>query len=298
MTLTIASLSIGMLLCGGVLMLLSALRTPQPDLAAALTTLSSSRTTPSDQAVFGSADSQVERLGVWLLRHTPIQPSAKQRSLLKLSGTSHAEFYGVRVLYALVFAAMPWFFQLCFAVAGIPMTLGIPTVLTFALAVLGWLLPAMKLGQRQESVSDDTLEAFGVLMDLVVLERIANASAIDAITRAAFVSRAPLFVQVQQTLNRAVLENVQPWEGLKALAEDIQLPELHDLVAIAQLQSEGASLVGALRARTNEIRNSYLLRMQTENTRITQRMAFAKMLPPMAVVILIIGAVLLNIILS
>ncbi|WP_394276245.1 hypothetical protein [Luteococcus sp.] len=298
MILTIASLSIGMLLCGGVLLLAASLRTPQPDLATALTTLSSSTPVGAIPDAEISADSFIEKLGAWVLRSTPLQPSTSQRTLLRLSGVSHAEFYGIRVLYALVLACAPWFFQLCFTMAGMAMSVGLPAILTVALGLLGWMLPAMRLGQQQEAVNDDTLEAFGVLLDLVVLERMANASAIDAITRAAFVSRAPLFVQVQQTLNRAVLENVQPWDGLRALAEDIQLPELNDLVAIAQLQSEGASLVGSLRARTVELRNAYLLRMQNEATRVTQRMSFAKLLPPMSVVLLIIGSVMLNLVLS
>lgn len=299
MTLTLASLCIGMLLTGGLLLVLNALRTPQPDLGAALAVLSNDTATLStDEELFGGA-SFPERIGGWLLRHTPLRPNTRQRSLLRLSGTSHAEFYGVRALYSLVFAAAPWFLQAVFVMFGLTSaSVALPAAATLALAALGWFLPSLSLAQRQEAVSDDTVEAFGVLLDLVVLERVANASAIDAITRAAFVSNAPLFVQVQQTLNRADLENVQPWSALRALADEIQLPELIDLVSIAQLQSEGASLAPTLRARTSELRNAYLLRMQKENTRITQRMAIAKMLPPMSIVALLLGAMLLNILLQ
>lgn len=297
MTLTLFSLLVGMLIMGGLLMMVSALRTPQPDLHSAMANLSSA----APSALFDLdqvAGSVSGRVGRWVLAHLPVRPSPKQLALLRLRGMSASEFYGLRTLYAIGFAAFPWLFQLVSGLLQVSISLSVPAILTIVLALIGWFAPAMMLGQKQTAVTDDTYEAFIVLMDLVVLERLANAAAIDAITNAAFVSDAPLFVQVQRTLNRAVLENTTPWAGLSQLADEIQLPELNDLVSIALLQDQGASLVDSLRARTDELRNVSLLRIQDETTHVTQRMVFAKMLPPMSVMILLFGAMLLNLLLQ
>lgn len=297
MILVAASMLIGMLFMAGVLALVVYARRPQPDLQAAIANLSNqapTQTVELDQ----NTGTLTARAGRWLLTRTHIQPNGRQRAQLQLRGTSLVEFYGNRLVLALGLGAMPWLFQLVQLLLGASFSLAMPSILTIALAILGWFLPVLQLRRGQESTSDDTLEAFLTLMDLVVLERVANRQAIDAITAAAFVSDAPLFVQVQRTLTRAVLENTTPWAGLQALAVEINLPELNDLVAIAQLQDQGAGLVDSLRARTQELRDAYLLRIRKETTRTTQAMTFPKMLPPMSVVILLIGAAMMNILLQ
>ena len=75
-------------------------------------------------------------------------------------------------------------------------------------------------------------------------------------------------------------------------------PQLADVVRIAQLQNEGASMAGPLRARVAELRNAYLLRTREENVKITQRMDVLQMLPVTAILAVFIAAPLLNLMLG
>ena len=158
------------------------------------------------------------------------------------------------------------------------------------------MLPAARLKAAAGPTNDDSFEALLVFIDLVVLERLANETSVDALTNAANMSDSPLFVQIRQVLNRASLENVDPWNGLDRLAEDIKLPELTDVVSIARLQNEGASLVDSFRARVAELRDAYLLRLQQESTTITQRLGLWTILQAGSVMLILLGAAALTLI--
>lgn len=288
MTLTVLSLLAGMLAAAGILLAVNAFRRPVPALAAALDRITS---IPVDDPVVDEA-SMAGRLGSSLTRW--IRPTPHQRAQLKLRGISPAQWYGQRLMTAVVLAALPLAVNTLLVVLGVQINLTIPAVLTVLLAGVGWMQPALRLRGQSTATNDDTLEAMLVFIDLVVLERLSNASATQALVNAAQVSDAPLFVQIRRALNRAALENNAPWATLTALAEEIQLPALTDVIAIAQLQDEGASLVDAFRARVEELRDAHLLRIKQEAVGVTQRMDIIKAVPTLAVIVVMVAAPLLN----
>lgn len=295
MTLTVISVLIGVLTSIALMLISAAFTRQRPALAWALENLSASPVLDDQPA---APTTWLEKLGHWGARRLGINPSSSQRALLRLKGISDLEFLGSRLLYALTFAAFPLVASAMAVMIGFTPPLYLPPAATLVLAAIGWFTPLLQLRQQATTTTDDSSEALLVFIDLVVLERLSNASAVDAITNAAFLSDNALFVQIQQAVNRAALENIAPWRELDSLAEAINLPQLADVARIAQLQNEGASMAEPLRARVAELRNAYLLRVREENVSITQRMDILQMLPVLSIMMIFVAAPLLRLALS
>ncbi|AMS04111.1 hypothetical protein [Acidipropionibacterium acidipropionici] len=289
MTVTALTLAAGGLVGLAVVLAMMAARpSPAPDLQSALQHLSgdiaATAPEPPEASVIG-------RVGRWFVTTCGVRTSAARRTQLQMRGYTPSRLAGERLLSALVLAVMPWVFMALFSALDLArFTVPVPAFATVALAGVGWFYPVWTMRRQQSSTASDAHEALLVFIDLVVLERLGNQAAVDAMTHAAFLSDNPLFVQIQQVLNRADLENVDPWKGLENLADDIDLPELNDVVAIARLQEEGASLAGSFRARVAELRNAYLLQMQREAEKVTQRMDGIKAIPTLAIILLMAAA--------
>lgn len=290
---TALALALGALVATSVILLVLAFRpAPAPDLHSALEHLSGD---PATVATEPAESSWIGRVGGWFIRATGIKTASGRRTMLQMHGYTPSRLYGEQLASALVLAVMPWGFMAMVSamdLAGfsVPWT-GLGTVI---LAVLGWFYPLWTIRRRTGATTDDAHEALLVYIDLVVLERLANETAVDALTHAAFLSDNPLFVQIQKVLNRAALENADPWKGLENLAAEIDLPELGDVIAIARLQEQGSSLSASFRARVAELRNAYLLRMQNEAQKVTSRMDIAKTLPTLAIIIVMAAAPMLG----
>lgn len=275
-----------------ILLILAARHDPAPDLQSAIEHLSGDLATSQSEP---AESSRIGQLGGWLIKVTGIKTASARRTMLQMRGYTPSRLYGEQLLCALVLAVMPWPVMALFSVMGLSrFTVPLPALATVVLAVMGWFYPLLAIRRQAGTTSADSSEALLVYIDLVVLERLANETAVDALTHAAFLSGNPLFVQIQKVLNRAALENVDPWRGLEHLAEDISLPELNDVVAIARLQEQGASLAASFRARVAELRNAYLLRVQNEAQAVTSRMDIAKALPTLAVITVVAAAPLLS----
>lgn len=294
MTITALSLLAGAIVTVGLLVIVAAFRpAPGPDLVAALEVVSGRTSSVAENV----DQTRIGRIGRSVTRTFHVSVSPAMRAALRLQGTTPEAFYGRRLICALIGAILPWLLNaVAIAVGANSPNLLIPSALCVALAGAGWMLPAARLKAAAGPTNDDSFEALLVFIDLVVLERLANETSVDALTNAANMSDSPLFVQIRQVLNRAFLENVDPWNGLDRLAEDIKLPELTDVVSIARLQNEGASLVDSFRARVAELRDAYLLRLQQESTAITQRLGLWTILQAGSVMLILLGAAALTLI--
>ena len=276
---TLVALLCGISAVGAALLLISAFQRPVPHLSHTLTALTEAAThvqLPSTNATVGAAagagaGDRVEQLGDWLMRRLHLTPSARIRAQLELRNLSTTRFYGERVAAALTLAAVPAILGPTLgAVLGIHPYLPVAAVLL--LALIGWMYPAWNLTARTATGRADLNEALLVYIDLVVLERLSNASATEALRNAAQLSDGPLFTLIRTALERARLEQEQPWTELRRLADRIGLPQLGDVADVARLQDEGAALSDALRARVRELRNAWLVDQQTAAARLTSQM--------------------------
>ena len=274
---TVVALLCGISAAAAAMLLVTAFRQPVPHLSHTLTALTEAATAVRVDPVSTSAvgptgrGDLVERLGSWLLSRLRLVPSARIRAQLELRGMSTTRFYGERVGAALILAAVPAILGPTLgAVLGIHPYL--PAAAVLGLALVGYMYPVWGLASRAAVGRADLNEALLVYIDLVVLERLSNASATEALRNAAQLSDGPLFTLIRTALERARLEQEQPWTELRRLADRIALPQLADVADVARLQDEGAALSDALRARVRELRNAWLVDQQTAAARLTSRM--------------------------
>ena len=298
MILTLAALLAGAAFGGALLVAVTAFRTPLPHLAHTLTALRTDTTTADHvpgSGDPGAAAGLVDRWGRWVLRAGRINPSARQTAQLRLRGISLSRFYGERLTSALLCAAMVAMLAASASSFGVTMSLTVPSGGVLLAAVFGWFLPALRISANAKTVAEDASEALLVYIDLVILERMANQHAKDALTRAAKVSDNPLFLQIQAALARAELEREPPWTEIRRLGEQLNMPQLADIADIARMQEEGGSLAAAFRARVAELRNAHVVQRQQEADRITQRMEIPKVLPVVVVSFILIMPPLLRV---
>lgn len=288
MMVTAVTMLAGMLAMAAVLAGVAAFRRPLPELADTLANLSVPFAELGDPAMATAQAGMVDRWGTWLLRVARFSPSAKQAAQLRLRGISLSRFYGERLASALICALMVLLVSVLAGTAGLHFSLPVPAGLVVVAALFGWFLPALRIASSAAVVSEDASEALLVYIDLVVLERMANQHARDALTRAAGVSDNQLFVQIRAALTRAELEREQPWEELRRLADRLNMPELADVADVARLQDEGGSLADAFRARVSELRNAHTVRRLREADKLTQRMEIPKTLPVLIVALIFI----------
>lgn len=164
-----------------------------------------------------------------------------------------------------------------------------PVGLAVVLAVVGWFIPDTRIRSRSKAVRQDAAEAVLVYVDLVTLARLANQSAPRALVEAAQMSDHPVLARIRMTLERSRLEQQSPWAGLDGLSDELDLPELAELVEVLRLDDQGASLAGALRARVHEMRDAHLNQEKVEAQTASESLTIWMVIP-----VLVLGLVLIT----
>ncbi|HYP44226.1 MAG TPA: hypothetical protein VEQ66_03395 [Propionibacteriaceae bacterium] len=275
----------GALLAGGFVALIVALLPVTPRLEDALSRITddprSGQSSWDEVRDLGPTTSRSEKLGAYAYRHSLLRLTDRQRQNLRLQDKSIAEFYSDKVVMALVGAFLPAALASTWSLmmgSGPPS----PTLPAFGAvlgAVVGYLVPNVLLHTATSTVRAGAVEALLVYFDLVTLERLANASATQALHNAAALSEVSIFAQIRVSLQRAQLEQQSPYSELRRLAEELQLPELTDIADVMQLDETGASLSGALRARVRELRDAHLTSEQMAASAAAEGMTLYMTLP-------------------
>jgi len=263
----------GSLLAGG-LFALALLRTqPHPRLADAFDLLDGQRR----EVV--TAEVGLGRLGGWLRLHLGLAVADEaQRRRLRMVGTSVDRHLAHKVVCGFAGLLVP-------AVAGLWLgwvsgsSSALPALFGLVGAVLGFLAPDLRLRRRDRGVTEDATEALLTFFDLVTLERLANRSGTQSLRAAAAVSDVTVFRAIADALERARLEQRAPYDELRRLGAELELPALVDVADVMRLDEAGASLSGALRARVKELRDAHLTRMKLHAAEVSERMGVLMVVP-------------------
>ena len=289
----------GLLVAAGLVALVVAVVPATPRLEMALQRVAAEpggRGAPQQPEV-GPAGSASERLGARLYRRWPVPLSERQRRSLQLQDKSVAEFYADKIVMAVVGAVIPGLL-----VFGFNLMTGShhwwPGVLGVAGALVGFFMPDLLLRRSAGSARSRAVEALLVYIDLVTLERLANASATEALHNAAALSNVPLFSQIRAALGRARLEQQSPYAELRRLAAQLELPELNDVADVMQLDESGAALSGALRARVKELRDAHLTSEQIAAGAAAEGMTIYMTIPALIFGLIFLVAALLTLVLG
>ena len=285
----------GMLLAVGLVCLVVAVVPAVPRLDAALERVDGDGlTAPTNRHEVGPVTKPSERLGSLLYRLLPVPLSDRQRRALRLQDKPIAEFYADKAVMMIIGAALPGLAAFAWTLTG--SSLGTwPALLSLVGAVLGFFVPDLLLRRAADTARSGAVEALLVYIDLVTLERLANASATQALHSAAQLSDSPVFLQIRTALDRARLEQQPPYQELRRIADQLHLPELADVADVMQLDETGAALSGTLRARVRELRDAHQSSEQTKASAAAEGMTIYMTLPALIFSLIFLAAAMLKI---
>lgn len=294
MTFSLVLLS-GLLVAAGLTALVVGLVPTTPALGALLGRLSADPTVSRTPVLVEPSGGRLDRLGAMVYRHSPIALTERQRRSLKLQDKSITEFYSDKAVLAVIGALLPAMVGL---VLGPMMHLpvAVPAVATVVGVAVGFFVPDLILMRSSAATRSGAVEALLVYIDLVTLERLANASATQALRNAAELSEVPVFSHIRVALERAQLEQQSPYGELRRLADQLNLPELTDVADVMQMDETGAALSGTLRARVRELRDAHLMKEQAEASATAEGMTIYMALPAMIFGLIFMGPPLLSIV--
>jgi tight adherence protein C len=284
----------GILLAAGLVFLVAAAVPAVPRLDAALERVGLDGPTRSASSDLGPVTKPSERLGALLYRIIPLSLTDRQRRALRLQDKPIAEFYADKAVMMIIGALLPGLVGFVWTLSA--SSLGSwPALFSLAGAVVGFFVPDLRLRQAADVARSGAVEALLVYIDLVTLERLANASATQALHNAAQLSDGPLFLQIRTALERARLEQQPPYEELRRVADQLQLPELADVADVMQLDETGAALSDALRARVRELRDAHLTSEQIKASAAAEGMTIYMTLPALIFSLIFLAAAMLKI---
>lgn len=239
--------------------------------------LASSNTNKDDVGA-ATENSFLERAGVWLYQKMKVPVSASTLRHLSFKGRSIADFFAEKIALGLI-GLVGSFLISSLLVANRITVSGFSVGVSLLFGIAGFFLPDLRIHRSVKTTRQDASEALFTYFDLVILERLANKSASQALYSAATLSDSPLFVKIRNTLEHARLQQRPPWDDLLALAKELDLPQLADVVDVMRLDEQGASVSDTLRARVAELRNEHLLTAKIEAQELSERMTLPMVIP-------------------
>ena len=230
----------------------------KPDLTSALDRLDASKV-----PTFLSADtlaptgSLPERVGNRLLADLGDRIALPLRDL-NLLRISPAEHLGKRVLFALYGLVVPLLLQAVLALGGVPFPFVVPAGLSLGLAALFWLWPGREVAKQAAEARLIVRHAAASYLERVALARVANSGAAQALTDTARVGGNFIFERMRQVFHQADLAGVTPWDALKQLGEELDIPELTRPADTLALAGDGAAVYTTLQAQARQLRIALL----------------------------------------
>ena len=278
-----AAIGFGMVAGLGAVVMVRGFTTPPVRLGDALALLDSRQTTASA----GAPPAAVEALGERVHRRLRLTLTARQQQLLLMQGRSVGDFFVEKLVWTAAGLLLPVVWaasQMAFGGSPGPAPLAIGLVA----AVVGYFVADLRLRGGAEQERRAATDGIHTFFDLVVLERLANSSAAQAAASAAGVSDSPLFRRISSGLERARMEQSQPWSELREVAREWNVPELADFADVMQLEEQGAGLADVLQARARELRDAHPGAQRTAAQEASEAMSLWMTIPA-----LILGLALL-----
>ncbi|MFF7764168.1 type II secretion system F family protein [Streptomyces griseorubiginosus] len=230
----------------------------RPDLTSALDRLDASKVpTFLVTDALAPTGSLPERVGNRLLADLGDRIALPVRDL-NLLRISPAEHLGKRVLFALYGLIVPLLLQAVLALGGAPFPYIVPAGLSLGLAALFWLWPGREVAKQAAEARLIVRHAAASYLERVALARVANSGAAQALTDTARVGENFIFERMRQVFHQADLAGVTPWDALKQLGEELDIPELTRPADTLALAGDGAAVYTTLQAQARQLRIALL----------------------------------------
>ncbi|MGV9268104.1 type II secretion system F family protein [Kitasatospora sp. NPDC003701] len=269
---------------GATIAIAGATRT-RPDLTDLLRRMDARRLEHAGPAAVVSAGSVLDRLGARLIGQFGEGVIRLPRRDLALLGRTPAQHVGQKIGFALLGLLFPALVPAVITLAGGHLSFTVPALLSIGLAALAWLVPDLNVREEAAAARQGFRHGVASFLELVCLERAADAGPSEALHKAAAIGEGWVFSQLRAALASAELSGVPPWEALRQLSDELGVPELSapaDIIRVAG--EEGASVYTTLQAQASGLRGALLTDAQT-----AANVASEKMIIPVTALVLLMS---------
>lgn len=267
----------GVAVGGGLAMVIAGLSPSTPDLRSALARMDSAAGPSSAPGTTDGERAAVRRWRRWAISHLPELTTRlridRYRADLELVGQAPETLVLRKLGYGLLGLLFPPVLTTAMALVGMSLPVVIPGVASLALAAALFHVPDVDLRRRANVTRAEMRRAVCVYLELVALERAADAGTVQALNRAAEIGDGRAFTLIRRALLRAHLSGAAPWQGLAQLAQELRVTELDDVADIMRLSGEdGAAVYATLRARAASLRTTLLTDAAAEANAASEHM--------------------------
>lgn len=268
--------ALGALIGIGLYLLVSRVVPARPDPDAVM-----ARLTGTDRPVVivteSDADARV-RTGAWLQRRVPVAELSRivpDRADLDIVGRDLTSVLGEKVLCAAAALVLGPVLTLLTVVAGLPFSPALPLGGALVVTVGAFFAPDLQVRVTASRARAEFARAVTSYLELIAIDRISGAGATQATEGAAKVARSWPFRRIVEALDTARWAGVSAWQGLDDLADQVGVPELHDVAQIMrQAGNEDSAVYDQLRARARSLRSTQLALEQQRAAEESNRMTF------------------------
>lgn len=210
----------------------------------------------------------------WLGSSVARRLLASSTSDLRLCGLTPAEHLAQRVVTALIAAAWAPVTAALVAAAGVSVSLVIPLWVSVALAPLGFLLPGISLKASAAAKRRSFRHAFSSFLDIVSVSLAGGKGVEGALNDGADAGDGWAFERIRHALRHSRLMGQTPWRGLSELGAELDIVELRELAASAELAgAEGARVRASISAKARALRLRGLTDIEAEAQSASERMS-------------------------
>lgn len=226
-----------------------------------------------------------ERLRLWLGLHT--LASADRGILAALSGDVSADLAvtdtpaevhaGAKALAGLTGLLAPALLSVLLAAAGLQLPLLVPLWVCLTGALVGYLLPDLRLRRQAAEARRAFRTSVGAFLDLVAMRMASGSGLAEALSEAAGIGHGPAFARIRGALADARTDGLTPAQALGLLGSQLHLPDLVEVSTRLRLvDTSGAQAQASLRAQAASLRDRELADAQGRANEQSQSMLVAQ----------------------
>jgi Flp pilus assembly protein TadB len=193
---------------------------------------------------------------------------------LSLCGVTSGEHLAERVVFALIGSLWAPVTASLIALGGVSVPFIIPVWVSLAMLPLGFMLPSLTLRSKAASRRRSFRHAFSSFLDIVSVSLAGGKGVEGALNDGATIGDGWAFAHIRRALHRSRLLGETPWRGLSRLGDELNVPELKELAASAELAgAEGARVRASIGAKARSLRLRGLTDIEAEAQSASERMS-------------------------
>lgn len=201
-------------------------------------------------------------------------PSPARRRDLQVLGQVPETFLAQQAVLALTGLLVPTLAQAVLLAGGLPLPWQAPLPAGLGAAACGYWLPDLRVRRHAARTRTTFRHALSAYLNLTRITLAGGAGVEGALWDAAHVGDGPAFAHLRRALSTARLTRTTPWDTLRQLGEELDIPDLAELASsIALAGTEGAKVRASLAAKAAALRTRELTDAEGDAHAATERMS-------------------------